>query len=184
MAAQELVNIIEGIRQGDRDACLALYHRYYQQIFRAAYAATKNIEQSIQIVKAVYKKLLLAARDGAFEKYFDSLVRQEIREQLASLTAARAVASYERELSRRLAEMNALVRQSQRAGLHERSPYGKHSRPKRRPKRRLRGLRIALLVIAGVVLLWAIVGLLMPASSLPAFDLGYSWFNANLFPLF
>ena len=33
-------------------------------------------------------------------------------------------------------------------------------------------------------LTWALVGVLMDVRLIPAFDLGYRWFNATIFPLF
>ncbi len=35
-----------------------------------------------------------------------------------------------------------------------------------------------------LVLLWALAGLLMETGTLPAVDLGYSWFNAHIYPFF
>jgi hypothetical protein len=41
-----------------------------------------------------------------------------------------------------------------------------------------------LVVLLLIVLLWALVGVLMDVRLIPAFDLGYRWFNQTVFPLF
>jgi len=46
------------------------------------------------------------------------------------------------------------------------------------------GFQRVLVVLLLLVLLWALVGVLMDVRLIPAFDLGYRWFNATVFPLF
>ena len=41
-----------------------------------------------------------------------------------------------------------------------------------------------LLAVLLVVFAWLLAGILMDLSVLPFCDLGYSWFNANIFPFF
>ena len=43
---------------------------------------------------------------------------------------------------------------------------------------------LVVLILLAAVLLWGSVGFLMSYGVLPAYDLGYSWFNTQLFPLF
>ncbi len=53
------------------------------------------------------------------------------------------------------------------------------------PRRRgLSAFLIFLLILLSLLFLWAIVGILMDMGWIPAYDLGYSWFNENVFPLF
>ncbi len=51
-------------------------------------------------------------------------------------------------------------------------------------KRLLATLAILILLLAVLALIWGLAGLLMRLRLIPAYDLGYSWFNANIQPLF
>ncbi len=51
-------------------------------------------------------------------------------------------------------------------------------------KRFLGTLAILILLSAVLTLIWGLAGLLMRLRLIPAYDLGYSWFNANIHPLF
>jgi len=46
------------------------------------------------------------------------------------------------------------------------------------------GFQKVLVMLLLLVLFWALVGVLMDVRLIPAFDLGYRWFNATIFPLF
>jgi len=52
-----------------------------------------------------------------------------------------------------------------------------------KPKKR-NGFQQVLVVLLLLVLFWALAGVLMDIRLIPAFDLGYRWFNATIFPLF
>ena len=52
-----------------------------------------------------------------------------------------------------------------------------------KPKKR-GGFKSVLVVLLLILLLWALVGVLMDTRLIPAFDLGYRWFNQTIFPLF
>lgn len=47
-----------------------------------------------------------------------------------------------------------------------------------------RGSSIILLIIVSLMLLWVVAGVAMSLGLLPDYDLGYAWFNANVFRLF
>ena len=47
-----------------------------------------------------------------------------------------------------------------------------------------RGSTIILLVIVSLMLLWVVAGVAMSIGLIPPYDLGYGWFNANVFRLF
>ena len=46
------------------------------------------------------------------------------------------------------------------------------------------GFLLFLLIICILILGWAIVGILMDIGWIPYLDLGYSWFNETIYPLF
>lgn len=59
--------------------------------------------------------------------------------------------------------------------------------PVRRPsgiKKAAGGLVILLLLVVILALLWALAGMLMGLGWVPVLDLGYGWFNANIYPFF
>ena len=47
-----------------------------------------------------------------------------------------------------------------------------------------RGSTIILLVIVSLMLLWVVAGVAMSIGLIPGYDLGYTWFNVNVFRLF
>lgn len=51
-------------------------------------------------------------------------------------------------------------------------------------KRFLGALAILILLAVVLALIWGLAGLLMRLRLIPVYDLGYSWFNANIYPFF
>lgn len=47
-----------------------------------------------------------------------------------------------------------------------------------------RGSSVFLLIIVSLILLWVVAGVAMSLRLVPPYDLGYTWFNANVFRLF
>ena len=61
----------------------------------------------------------------------------------------------------------------------------KHRPPQAHSERRGANTVVAILIgLLSALLLWIIVGILMDLDLLPFVDLGYTWFNQNVFPLF
>lgn len=71
-------------------------------------------------------------------------------------------------------------------GDEEDDPWGGEPPLRRKsPLRRFFGALAVLVLIAIIAgLLWALAGLLMNVGVLPAYELGYAWFNANVYPFF
>ena len=46
------------------------------------------------------------------------------------------------------------------------------------------GFSIVLLILVSLLLLWVVAGVAMTMQWIPAYDLGYSWFNLHVFKLF
>ena len=40
------------------------------------------------------------------------------------------------------------------------------------------------MILLSLLFLWIVAGILMDLGILPYYDLGFAWFNANLYPLF
>ncbi len=67
------------------------------------------------------------------------------------------------------------------ASLFDDEPIARRTTPF---KRFLGGLAILILLSIVLALIWGLAGLLMRLRLIPAYDLGYSWFNANIHPFF
>ena len=55
---------------------------------------------------------------------------------------------------------------------------------KKQPSGSKHSLSIVLLVILSLLLLWMVAGVAMAMRMIPFYDLGYTWFNQNLFKMF
>ena len=56
--------------------------------------------------------------------------------------------------------------------------------PERAKPKKRNAFQKLLVMLLLLVLFWALAGVLMDIRLIPAFDLGYRWFNATIFPLF
>ncbi len=80
----ELELLMEQVHRGDKEAFATLYSRYNNVVFRIAYNATRDKDQSIQVVKAVFKDVYetLRARgavQGDFNAWLDGLTMSHLR---------------------------------------------------------------------------------------------------------
>lgn len=57
-------------------------------------------------------------------------------------------------------------------------------RPRKKKKRGGGALSIILLILVCLILLWVVGGVAMTMKWIPEYDLGYTWFNTNVFKLF
>ncbi|MEG1525522.1 MAG: hypothetical protein RRZ24_05170 [Clostridia bacterium] len=52
------------------------------------------------------------------------------------------------------------------------------------PRRRGNVMNVLLILLLSLLFIWILVGILMDAHLIPAYDLGYTWFNTQIYPLF
>lgn len=62
--------------------------------------------------------------------------------------------------------------------------FSESYRPRKKKKRSGGALSIILLILVCLILLWVVGGVAMTMKWIPEYDLGYSWFNTNIFKLF
>lgn len=76
-------------------------------------------------------------------------------------------------------------KKNQKKGKPEKIKPAKAEKPERAARGgSSRGSTIILLVIVSLMLLWVVAGVAMSIGLIPPYDLGYGWFNANVFRLF
>ena len=80
----ELYALMQKVHQGDQQAFSTLYSRYNDVVFRIAWNATKNEEESLAIVKRVFRTVYLTLKDkgpyeGDFYGWLDALTGKELR---------------------------------------------------------------------------------------------------------
>ena len=201
------------ISAGDREAFKAVYSEYGRGVFLAAMKALGSEADARVVVKQTFlnlhRELLNAADDVDIPVRIRELTEHELLltkilrnkgvldaaaqgDPLGGYTpayrsgGASARSTYEAEdlpeeseplppLERTYAYMEAdRVFASRKA---EETPASE------KPKKR-NGFQKVLVLLLLLVLLWALVGVLMDVRLIPAFDLGYRWFNQMVFPLF
>jgi DNA-directed RNA polymerase specialized sigma24 family protein len=201
------------ISAGDREAFKAVYSEYGRGVFLAAMKALGSEADARVVVKQTFlnlhRDLLNAADDVDIPVRIRELTEHELLltkilrnkgvfdaaaqgESLGGYTSAyrpggaSARSVYDAEdlpeeseplppLERTYAYMEAdRVFASKRS---EEAPI-----PAKAKKRG--GFQSVLVVLLLLVLLWALAGVLMDIRVIPAFDLGYRWFNQTIFPLF
>lgn len=62
--------------------------------------------------------------------------------------------------------------------------FSESYRPRKKKKRRSGAFSIILLILVCLILLWVVAGVAMTMKWIPEYDLGYTWFNLNVFKLF
>ena len=62
--------------------------------------------------------------------------------------------------------------------------FSESYRPRKKKKRSGGALSIILLILVCLILLWVVGGVAMIMKWIPEYDLGYTWFNTNVFKLF
>lgn len=175
----DLGTLMLRIQQGDREAFATLYARYNQTVYRIAFESTGNQQESLEIVKAVFREMyqtILANGPylGDLYGWLDALTAKQLRM---------------RRFQQQPQGGNVLppqydMQQAQKIDVRasERLQDDQLFEPEK--KRARRGFSMALLGIAAAMLVWVLIGLLGSLGVLPELNLGYSWFNDALFPLF
>ncbi len=62
--------------------------------------------------------------------------------------------------------------------------FSESYRPRKKKKHRSGAFSIILLILVCLILLWVVAGVAMTMKWIPEYDLGYTWFNLNIFKLF
>jgi DNA-directed RNA polymerase specialized sigma24 family protein len=80
----DLGALMQRIQQGDREAFATLYARYNKTVYRIAYEATGNTDESLDIVKAVFREMYqtICAKGpylGDLYGWLDALTARQLR---------------------------------------------------------------------------------------------------------
>lgn len=161
-------SVQEKIRLGDEDAFRRLYGEYSGDIFRSAKAALKDESRARNVVKTVMVTLYRDMCDAGAA--IDTDERVEILTGLAIVNALNVPSGAESGENGQNASVSS---PADRSGAAEK-------------KRVSAGSIFASVgaVLFFTVALWALAGILMALGILPVKDLGYTFFDTHVFPLF
>ena len=197
------------ILNGEREAFRSVYEQYGRGVYFSALETLGSEDKARTVVKKVFlllhSELMRACDDVDIHQRVRELADSELLllQVLGSASgeeAAAAVSAHTRaeEAGEPLvdpdpsgyADADGTPRPVELPPLERTSTYmraesASFGRGKERaPRGRAHGFLTFLLVLFLLVLLWVLVGVLMGLGYLPKFDLGYGWFNTNVFPFF
>ena len=201
------------INSGDRDAFKAVYDEYGRGMYLTALKTLNSEAAARSVVKQAFlnlhRELLNAADDIDIPVRIRELIDHEMllmkivgaHGSLDSATlydkapataagesapeSSSARGAFENESTAIPSELPLLERARaymEADGALPPAPVSK--KPPVRPKRRSGWFSKLLLLILLLILLWTLAGVLMDVKVLPAYDLGYRWFNQTVYPLF
>ncbi len=202
------------INSGDRDAFKAIYDEYGRGVYLAALKTLKSESDACSVVKQAFlnlhRELLNAADDIDIPVRIRELTDHEmllmrIVGANGSLESAKfacetpAIDGIDEPAPEQSSARGAFEDES--AAVPNELPLLERARaymeadgalpPKPvstkapvRPKRRRGWFGKLLLFILLFILLWVLTGVLMDVKIIPAYDLGYRWFNQTVYPLF
>ena len=179
----DLSTLMRRIQQGDKEAFATLYTRYNKTVFRIALEATHSADEAVQIVKAVFREMYQTIRSkgpylGDLYGWLDALTAKQIR--LRRLTQGMQPAAQQQGAKpRRYTEEEAAEIEARALARIQNTP--KQPEEEKKKTGTVSGI---VLGITALALLWVLIGLLGTLHVLPQWELGYTWFNQTLFPLF
>ena len=176
----------ERLREGEEAAFRGLYAAYAGELYRSAKAALKEEAAAREVVKQVILSLHRAICESDTPVDTDRLTEDFSREAINRALWAAHGASH--RAPRRLTDAPA-ASAADAAPRHigatseKTDPTDPAEAPKATPSvgAIVAGALIGLFLIAA---LWALCGMLMALNILPKADLGYTFFDTHIFPLF
>lgn len=158
------------IRTGEEDAFRLMYGEYSGEIYRCAKSALKNEDAARRVVKTVMVSLYRTMCDAGTAIDTD----QTVEELTRSAIDASAATAAPRHIGSDRQEETAGSGSFRRVGTAE------------EPRRSVIGtffsaIGLIVFLAAGI---WSLCGMLMALGILPVRDLGYSFFDTHVFPLF
>lgn len=194
MDAQELLS---RIKQQDKEAFRRLVTDYGKGLYIKLYAASGDADAARLATKAAFTELYIALNSQQSPDIIESLLysigerkqREILQEQTMKLAEDCLDRVVELPAPNGAKELKAeTAKPIQPVSAEELSAEAEHKahgdipvvvQPEKPAQRGIGFWQVvlALLVIAG---LWVVLGALMGEGYLPKYDLGYSWFNANI----
>lgn len=148
------------------------YRKYSAKVYELAQAQAKDKEAALSITKAVFISAFDTLSVTGYREgdYWPLLERYVLLAAAGCLPGP--VTPAPRELLQDLSRKQA-------------APLPPAAPSKRRRTNSVRGaLLLAFNILLSLLLAWLLIGLLIRLGALPRFDLGYTWFNQNVFLLF
>ncbi len=191
---------IRQIRDGETEAARLLFGEYGDGIYRRALATTKSKEAARTITRETILELIRTLREkneaDGWDLWVDAVTGRRI--ELYGLVDADV-----KQLSCELFGTSASVAATpetpaaeppQPAPISEEpsstEPLFDNSERRADGRKRARGASVGgvfatiVLILGILIMIWVILGFLKGLNILPQLDLGYTWFNENLFRLF
>ncbi|MDD3242974.1 MAG: hypothetical protein PHD32_04525 [Eubacteriales bacterium] len=167
---------------------------YGKQIYAHAYEHTHDAaaanEVTARVVRALYRAVS-AQEEGELSQWVNELTARELDDrELTQAVAARvapAVVPPEPQQLFKSAQpqpAEAVTTQWSPAAQKAQEPPAVEEPRRRRKGRGGRAVGIVLLVLAVLAAAWFAAGLLMAQGVLPTVDLGYTFFNTRIYPIF
>ncbi|MDL2218324.1 hypothetical protein LJC27_06660 [Christensenellaceae bacterium OttesenSCG-928-M15] len=177
----DLLSLMQRIADGDREAFATLYNRYNKIVLRIALEKTDNKEDAVGVVKDVFKEVYSTIRTkgpylGDINAWMDALSAKYARRRMLDQPVEETPPAVSKK-EYTSAEAKAIEKKADERIAVEETPE-----PRKKGKREI--FSFAGLCLFALVLVWVLLGLLTTLEILPPFDLGYEWFNENLFRLF
>ena len=182
MQPQKLFNKIE-----DRDAVSILIGRYGNKIYARLYDRLHDKQLADEAFRKTVFSFLETVKglesDDLTEALFSCIADNVCREVQESSDTARKPTDLVQE---KVCSQETAVPAISEAFSESEAAAEAAEEPKTPPKSG-HGLEIAVLlflIVIVVSLLWLVAGLGMQSGLIPTVDLGYTWFDRNVFPLF
>lgn len=183
MEPQKLIKKID-----DRDAVSILIGRYGNQIYARLYGRLHDKQLADEAFrKTVFSFLETVKRlenDDLTEALFSCIADKVCMDMEKSADMAQKPTDLVQE--KVCSQETAVPAISEAVSESVEVEEGAEEEPKTPPKSG-HGLEIAVLlflIVLVIVLLWVVAGLGMQSGMIPKIDLGYTWFDRNVFPLF
>lgn len=154
----------EKIRMGDEDAFRRLYGEYSGEVFRSAKAALRDEAKARDTVKTVMVSLYREMCDAGSPVDTDARTEELTRSAIA-------------------AAAGAAEREQTAASPADASPRANAGGEKKRSRAGDVFATVGTALFCAFAL-WSLAGMLMAFGVLPVKDLGYSFFDSRVFPLF
>lgn len=201
------------INAGDREAFKAVYSEYGRGVFLAAIKALGSESDARAVVKQTFLNLHRELLNAADDVDIPVLIRELTDHELLLMKIVQQHGSLDEEMQETedLVSSNepAPEQSSARSAFEDEAAQAKTAElpplertlaymqadgalPRERSQQKLAvrkhghhgGFGKFLLLLLLLVLLWALAGVLMDIHLIPAYDLGYRWFNQTVYPLF
>ena len=206
----QLEELVRRIRRGDKEAVKELVSAYGNSVYQRAFERTRDKELAREAARQTFGQFVAIVQqqpeDDGWSLWFGDLIERNISTYAQISTDMRTIES---ELDQEIPGVSPVIRAAsasvapepapEASGRQAESPHerGKKSGEtsvreeifdeayqKKEKKRSSHGFTVVLLILVSLLLVWVVAGIAMTMRWLPAYDLGYSWFNQHVFKLF